>query len=66
MRNWAIALLSLALVSGLACLGANTPDEHGVARVLMVLFGVLGAYAATAHLLRGRARPGHADGAIET
>ncbi|EYD70711.1 hypothetical protein [Limimaricola hongkongensis] len=59
MRNWAIAFIALATLSGLACLGAGTPETLGSARILMVLFGALGAYAATAHALqsRGRRRP---------
>ncbi|WP_334061086.1 hypothetical protein [Limimaricola cinnabarinus] len=56
MRNWAIAFLTLAAVSGLACLGAETHEDLSAARVLMVLFGVLGAYAAAAHHLRSRSR----------
>ncbi|WP_341211268.1 hypothetical protein [uncultured Limimaricola sp.] len=54
MRNWAIAFFALALLSGFACLGANTHEDLSGARFLMVLFGVLGAYAATTHQLRSR------------
>ena len=46
MRYWAIAFSLLALLSALACLGANTHDTLSFARVLMVVFGALGAYAA--------------------
>ena len=63
MRNWAITFLTLALLSGFARLGANTHADLSAARILMVIFGVLGAYAATmCHLRsrsvsRGRRRP---------
>ncbi|MGR3499648.1 MAG: hypothetical protein ACU0E9_12240 [Limimaricola soesokkakensis] len=56
MRNWAIAFFALAFLSGLVCLGSNTPADLSVARTLMVLFGVLAAYAATAHRLQARLR----------
>lgn len=62
MRNWAIAFLTLAAVSGFACLGAETHEDLASARVLMVLFGVLGAYAAATHHLRSRARRRPANG----
>ncbi|MGR3464109.1 hypothetical protein [Limimaricola sp.] len=62
MRNWAIAFFALATLSGLACLGSDTPEELGSARVLMVLFGVLGAYAATAYALQSRSRRRPPDG----
>lgn len=58
MRYWAIAFSLLALLSALACLGANTHDTLSFARVLMVVFGALGAYAAASHALaRSRHRP---------
>ncbi|MCP1169729.1 hypothetical protein [Limimaricola litoreus] len=62
MRNWAIAFLTLAVVSGLACLGTETHEDLPGARILMVLFGVLGAYAAAAHRLRSRGRRRPANG----
>lgn len=58
MRNWAITFFLLAALSGLVCLGADSPAELGPLRVLMVVFGVLGAYAAATCWLQSRARTG--------
>ena len=63
MRNWAIAFILLAGLSGLACLGAQTHEAMSSARVLLVLFGSLGAYALTVHRQqsRGRRRPARGE-----